>query len=115
MNAARFAAMRPTAFFVNAARPSLVDEAALAQALETGQIAGAALDVGSGAEMMPPPALGRLPNVIATPHIGGLTPAATAAQAMQTVEQVRAVLAGRMPENALNPEHATRLARFRTP
>lgn len=115
MNAARFAAMRPTAFFVNAARPSLVDEAALAQALQDGRIAGAALDVGSAPEMMPPPALARLPTVIATPHIGGLTPQATQAQAMQTVEQARAVLAGRMPENALNARHATRLARFRAP
>ncbi len=113
MNAARFAAMKRTGLFVNAARPMLVDEAALAQALQAGTIAGAALDVGSAPEMMPPPALARLPNVIATPHIGGLTPAATGAQAMQTVDQARAVLAGQMPENALNPEHATRLARLR--
>ena len=63
--------------------------------------------------MTPPSALARLPNVIATPHIGGLTPAATQAQALETVEQARAVLAGRMPHNALNPEHARRLAGFR--
>jgi D-3-phosphoglycerate dehydrogenase / 2-oxoglutarate reductase len=113
MNAARFAAMKPTAFFVNVSRPVLVDEDALAAALKSGRIAGAALDVGSAPEMMPPVALGRRPDVIATPHIGGLTPQATQAQAMETVEQVRAVLAGRMPQNALNPEHATRLARFR--
>lgn len=113
MNAARFAAMKPTAFFVNVARPMLVDEDALAAALEAGRIAGAALDVGSAPEMMPPVALGRRPDVIATPHIGGLTPQATQAQALETVEQVRAVLAGRMPHNALNPEQATRLARFR--
>ncbi len=112
MDAARFAAMKPSAFFVNVARPMLVDEAALAEALAQGRIAGAALDVGSGAEMMPPVELGRLPTVIATPHIGGLTPAATGAQAMQTVEQARAVLAGRMPANALNAEHASRLSRF---
>ncbi len=115
MNATRFAAMRPTAFFINVARSMLVDEAALADALAAGRIAGAALDVGSAPEMMPPVDLARMPTVIATPHIGGLTPAATGAQAMQTVEQARAVLAGHMPENALNPEQATRLKRVRAP
>ena len=105
--------MKPTAYFVNVARPMLVDEAALAEALKSGRIAGAALDVGSAPEMMPPTELGRLPNVIATPHIGGVTPQATQSQALETVEQVRAVLAGRMPHNALNPEQATRLARLR--
>ncbi len=67
MNAARFAGMKPTAYFVNVSRPMLVDEEALASALRFGQIAGAALDVGSAAEMMPPVVLGRLPNVVATP------------------------------------------------
>jgi D-3-phosphoglycerate dehydrogenase len=113
MNADRFAAMKPTAYFVNVSRPSLVDEDALAAALKSGRIAGAALDVGSGPEMMPLVALGHRPDVIATPHIGGLTPQATQAQAMETVEQIRAALSGRVPHNALNPEHATRLARFR--
>ena len=74
MNAARFAGMKPTAYFVNVSRPMLVDEEALASALRFGQIAGAALNVGSAAEMMPPVVLGRLPNVVATPHVGGLTP-----------------------------------------
>ena len=112
MNADAFARMKRSAFFVNVARPLLVDEAALEAALAGGRIAGAALDVGSGPAMTPPSALARLPNVIATPHIGGLTPAATQAQALETVEQARAVLAGRMPHNALNPEHAHRFARF---
>ncbi len=112
MDAAAFARMKPGAFFINVSRPLLVDEAALRAALVEGRIAGAAIDVGSALEMMPPPALAALSNVIATPHIGGLTPAATAAQAAETVEQARAVLAGRMPHNALNPEHAQRLTRF---
>ena len=80
-----------------------------------GRIAGAALDVGSDPGMMPPSELAALPNVVATPHIGGLTPEATSAQALETVEQVRAVLAGELPHNALNPERAERLARFRAP
>ncbi len=113
MDADAFARMKPSAFFINVSRPLPVDEAALRAALVDGQIAGAALDVGSAPEMMPPPALAMLPNVIATPHIGGLTPLATQSQALETVEQVRDVLSGKMPYNALNPEHARRLARFR--
>ena len=115
MNAEAFARMKSSAVFINVSRPLLVDEDALHAALVEERIAGAALDVGSAPGMMPPSELAALPNVIATPHVGGLTPAATAAQALETVEQVRAVLAGRMPHNALNPERADRLARFRTP
>jgi D-3-phosphoglycerate dehydrogenase len=110
MGADAFARMKPGAFFVNVSRPLLVDEDALEAALVEGRIAGAALDVGSDPGMMPPPRLAGLPNVIATPHIGGLTPTATQAQALETVEQARAVLAGLMPHNALNPQHARRLA-----
>lgn len=82
MSAERFAAMKPTAFFVNTSRPMLVDEEALADVLEAERIAGAALDVGSGPEMIPPVALTRLRNVVATPHFGGLTLQATQAQCL---------------------------------
>ena len=51
---------------------------------------------------MPTPALAALPNVIATPHIGGLTPPAIEAQALHTVEQVRALLSGEVPDGAVN-------------
>lgn len=112
MDAAAFARMRPSAFFVNMSRGNLVDEAALAAALDAGRIAGAALDVGRAPGQMPSPALAARPDVIATPHIGGLTPAATAAQALETVEQVRALAEGRLPHNALNAERAGRLARL---
>ncbi len=59
MNAAAFAAMKPTAYFINLSRGNLVDEAALAAALDDKRIAGAALDVGRAADQMPTPALGR--------------------------------------------------------
>jgi D-3-phosphoglycerate dehydrogenase len=62
---------------------------------------------------MPTPELARRPEIIATPHIGGLTPAAIEHQAFDTVEQVRAILAGLAPPNAVNLEAATRFALFR--
>jgi D-3-phosphoglycerate dehydrogenase len=104
-----FARMRPEAFFINGSRGNLVDEDALAAALRQGRIAGAALDVGREPDQMPSRRLAQYPNVIATPHIGGLTPPAIEGQAMETVEQVRAVVEGRMPHNAVNAQYATRL------
>ena len=107
--AAAFAAMRPGACFVNAARGNLVDEAALLAALEHGQLGGCALDVGREPDQMPSLALARHPRVIATPHVGGLTPQAIEHQAMDTVAQVTELVAGRIPVGAVNAEHASRL------
>ena len=113
MNAARFAQMKAGATFINAARGELVDEAALHAALESGHLAGAALDVGRAPDQMPSPALAVHPSVIATPHIGGLTPAAVEHQASETVAQLAALLRGEMPTGAVNPTPATRLAAWR--
>ncbi|MCG7361473.1 NAD(P)-binding domain-containing protein [Roseomonas sp. ACRSG] len=104
IDAAALARMKPEAAFINLSRGNLVDEAALAAALAEGRIAGAAMDVGRATDQMPSPELARLPNVIATPHIGGLTPPAVEAQALGTVEQVRAILAGEVPPGAVNAE-----------
>ncbi len=113
MNAAAFAAMKPTAYFINLSRGNLVDEAALAQALDQKRIAGAALDVGRAQDQMPSLALARRADVIATPHIAGLTPDAAEHQAFDTVNQVKAIVAGRMPEGAANAQAAHRLGRFK--
>ena len=113
MNAAAFARMRPHAYFINLSRGNLVDEAALATALDARQIAGAAMDVGRALDQMPSPELARRSDVIATPHVGGLTPAAIEHQAFDTVGQVRAILTGAAPPHAVNLETATRFARFR--
>jgi D-3-phosphoglycerate dehydrogenase len=108
INAEAFARMRRDAVFINVSRGNLVDEAALAATIAEGKIAGVALDVGRAADQMPTPAIAAMPNVIATPHIGGLTPPAIEAQALHTVEQVRALVSGRVPEGAVNTETWTR-------
>ena len=102
----RIALMKPTAFLVNTARGGLVDEAALAEALAEGRIAGAGLDV---FEVEPLPAdspLRKLANVVMTPHCAGSNTDAIAAMAYRCVENVLALLEGRDPgaDYVLNPE-----------
>ncbi|MFC7398987.1 NAD(P)-dependent oxidoreductase [Chelatococcus sp. GCM10030263] len=104
MDAAAFARMKADAVFINLSRGNLVDEGALAAALREGRIAGAAMDVGRAPDQMPSAALAQLPNVVATPHIGGLTPQAIEAQAFDSVEQVAALLRGEVPDGAVNAD-----------
>jgi D-3-phosphoglycerate dehydrogenase len=113
MNEKAFAQMKSGALFVNASRGNLVDEAALLRALDEGRIGGCAMDVGRAPDQMPSPELARHPKVIATPHIGGLTPQATAHQALETVAQVAEILKGHVPKGAVNADKASRLARLR--
>jgi D-3-phosphoglycerate dehydrogenase / 2-oxoglutarate reductase len=105
--------MKPSAFLINVSRGNLIDEAALETALIEGRIAGCAMDVGRAPDQMPSPHLARLPNVVATPHIGGLVPQAIAHQALETARQVAEIVQGRAPAGAVNPERASRLARLR--
>src|SRR6202048_1213505 len=105
---AAFARMRPHAFFINLSRGNLVDEAALLAALRENRIGGAAIDVGRARDQMPSPELAKLPNVIATPHIGGLTPPAIESQSLETVRQVEAIIGGKAPPGAVNADHWTR-------
>ena len=97
IDAAALARMKPTAFLINTARGGLVDEAALADALRNGRLAGAALDV---RVKEPPPEndpLQGLDNLILTPHIAGVTEESNRRASLHVAEDVRRVLAGQKP------------------
>jgi len=115
MNRDAFGKMRRDAYFVNISRGILVDEDALEEALVSGTIAGAGLDVGLGTDEQPNPRIAALPNVIAVPHVAGLTREATDHQAFETVRQIRELMAGKLPELAVNGHLARRLYRLRSP
>ena len=96
--------MKPSAYLVNTARGGLVDQLALTQALQTGAIAGAALDV---LEAEPPDLsdpIVTLPNVICFPHIGSATEETRRAMRELAVDNLLAVLAEERPPAAVNPE-----------
>lgn len=112
VNAATLAAMKRGVLLVNLARGQLVDEDALEAALDSGRVAAVAMDVGMAPDQWPNPRLAARADVVATPHIGGLTPEAAEHQAMDTVRQVAALAVGRLPEGALNAPQASRLARL---
>jgi D-3-phosphoglycerate dehydrogenase len=114
MDADAFARMKRSAFFINMSRGNLVDEAALERALDERRVAGAAMDVGRAPDQRPSARLAQRADVIATPHIAGLTPEAAEHQAFDTVNQVRELVAGRVPPHALNLPAASRLSRLRS-
>ncbi|PWU07905.1 MAG: hydroxyacid dehydrogenase [Terriglobia bacterium] len=102
-NADVFRRMKPTAYLINTARGPIVDETALADALDRGQLAGAALDV---MEKEPPtgsPLLGR-DNVIITPHTSFYSEESLVDLQRKAAEEVLRVLTGQAPRNPVNAE-----------
>lgn len=94
--------MKKSAFLVNIARGSIVDEAALAKALIDGKIAGAGLDVYEKEPELHPDLL-RCPNAVLAPHIGSATIETRRRMALLATENLLAGLEGRRPPLALNP------------
>lgn len=95
INSERLSLMKQDAFLINTARGAVVDQAALVTALQTKSIAGAALD---SFEEEPPPSdsvLWTLPNLIATPHVGGASRSALRNMAVQSATHIIGVLEGR--------------------
>jgi D-3-phosphoglycerate dehydrogenase len=99
-----FARMKPGAFFVNAARFGIADERALLDALESGRLAGAALDHFEGEFLPADHPLLSMPNVVLTPHIGGQTAQTVENHTSAMADGLEALLAGREPSNVVNPE-----------
>jgi glyoxylate reductase len=103
IDAAALARMKPTAILINTSRGGCVDEAALAAALASGALAGAALDV-FASEPAVHPGLIASPRVTLAPHIASATHAVRGRMAELCGRAVAAVLSGQRPEHVVNPQ-----------
>ncbi len=101
LDAGAFARMRDGVRVLNVARGGLIDDAALKDALDSGKVAGAALDVFVGEPVTEHPLFG-YPNVVVTPHLGASTAEATDRAGFQSAEQVVAALTGGVVSSAVN-------------
>lgn len=100
MNSDRLAQMKPGAFLINSARGDVIDQAALIEALKSGVIAGAGLDVFEG-EPAVPDALKAMENVVLLPHLGSASLETRVAMGMRVVDNLRAFFAGDTPQDNL--------------
>lgn len=108
IDAAALARMKPGAILVNVARGPLVAEAALLDALATGHLGGAALDVFDTQPLPRDHPFLQLPNVILTPHMAGITTESMLRMGQGVVADTRRVLSGDLPRNLVNPDAVPR-------
>jgi D-3-phosphoglycerate dehydrogenase len=101
--------MKKTAYFINISRGAIVDKNALEKALKEGWIAGAALDVFWEEPANPKEEIYNLPNVLTTPHIGGLTQEAYERTIKTIVENIELISKGKIPKYVVNLEEIRRL------
>jgi D-3-phosphoglycerate dehydrogenase len=102
LDAQAFAKMRDGVRILNVARGGLIDDVALKQALDSGKVAGAALDVFPAEPMTDYPLFSGYSNVVVTPHLGASTAEATDRAGYQSAEQVVAALSGGVVSTAVN-------------
>ena len=102
----QLAAMKPTAYLINTARGSIVDEAALAQALRNKQIAGAALDVFDEEPLKQTPLFEVRDRLIVTPHIAGVSSESKEAMLRGAIDNVLSILGGERPSTIVNAPRA---------
>jgi glyoxylate reductase len=103
LDESHFALMKPAAFVVNTARGPVINEPALVRALQTKQIAGAALDVFEREPQLAP-GLADLENVVLAPHLGSATIGTRTKMGMIAVDNLLAVCQGQRPPNCVNAE-----------
>ena len=103
MNARTLRQMKPSAYLINTSRGPVIDEAALVDALRSGVIAGAGLDVYESEPKMAP-GLAELPNVVITPHVASATKRSRDDMATLAARNLIAMVDGRRPETCINPE-----------
>jgi gluconate 2-dehydrogenase len=101
---AEFDKMKPEAFLINGGRGPVVDEQALVQALQSGKIRGAGLDVYEREPLQSDSPLLKLPNVVTLPHIGSATHETRYAMAECAVDNLLGALQHRSIRNCVNPE-----------
>ncbi len=101
VGAEAFSRMGPNTILVNTARGPIVDEGALVSALENGALAAAGLDVFDQEPLPPHHPLGKLENVVLSPHNAGITPEVTEAGLLMAVENIAAALSGK-PQNVVS-------------
>lgn len=104
LSASRIAAMKPTAIVINVSRGPIIDTEALIAALQTGRIAGAALDVFDTQPLPSDSPLWALSNVILTPHMAGITEDSMLRMGNTAADETLRILNGDLPLNFCNPE-----------